>query len=193
MALASLRTHDAQIANGRGGTARASGTTMRLAAALAFVLGCSSLGFDMPFDVPNVTVPGNPTAHALAMPYDGASAPFALDVDLTQAAKENQLPGAITAVTISTLDFTVKGDGCFDFVDDVSLTIESTKKGTPLAPAVIATGASPGCVRVLALTPTTVDLKPYIEEGALIRAAGSGVPPATPVTFDGRVVLHAAL
>ena len=160
---------------------------------VALALGCSEFGFDMPFDVPNVTVPGNPTAHALSTPFEGSAAPFALDVDLTQVAKDNKLPGAISTVTISTLDFSVTSDGCFDFIDDVSLVIESNKPGTTLAPAVIATGTGPGCVRVLTMSPTSVNLKPYIEEGAMIRAMGSGIPPASAVTFDGLVVLHASL
>jgi hypothetical protein len=163
---------------------------MRLVVVLALTAACSlNLGFDMPFDVPDVTVPGNPSAHATDTPLDGAAAPFALDVDLTQAAKDNKLPGAITTVTVSTLDFTVTGDGCFDFIDDVSLTIESKT----LPPVIIATAASPGCVRVVSLVPKAVNLKPYLDDGALVRATGSGVPPATTVTFDGRVVLHAAL
>lgn len=161
---------------------------------LALTAACSlNLGFDMPFDVPDVTVPGDPSAHASETPLEGAAAPFALDVDLTQEAKDKKLPNTISTVTISTLDFSVTNDGCFDFVDDVSLTIESNKPDTTLAPAVIATATSPGCVPVLSLTPEAVNLKPYLDEGALIHATGSGVPPATTVTFDGRVVLHAAL
>lgn len=167
--------------NGRGGTARAwvMASPMRLVV-LALTAACSSLnlGFDMPFDVPNVTVSG---------------APFAVAVDLTQVAKDHELPGSISAVTLSTLDFSVTSDGCFDFVDDVKLTIESNKPGTTLVPAVIATATKPGCVRDVSLTPTTVDLKPYLAEGATIQATGTGVPPAAPITFDGRVVLHAAL
>jgi len=160
---------------------------------IALLAGCSDFGFDMPFDVPDVTVPGNPTAHATAVPFAGSAAPFALDVDLTQAAKDNKLPGAISNITISTLDFSVTSDGCFDFIDDVSLTIESVKPGTTLPPAVVATATNPGCVREVSLTPTSVNLKPYIDEGAMIRADGSGVPPAQSVTFDGQVVLHASL
>jgi hypothetical protein len=167
---------------------------MRLIVTIAFVFACSDIGFDMPFDVPNVTVPGNPTAHAMAIPYKGSAAPFALDVDLTQEAQDNQLPGAISTVTLSTLDFSVTSDGgCFDFIQDVTLTILSAKPGTTLQPTVVATGTSPGCVKTLTLVPTTVNLKPYLDEGAMIRADGSGIPPEKPVTFDGRVVLHASL
>ncbi len=160
---------------------------------LIFAVACSDIGFDMSYDVPNVTIPGDPTAHASAIHVGGATAPFALDIDLSQAAQDQNVPGAISTVTISTLEFSVTSDGCFDFIDDVSLTIESTKPGTALTPATIATGAKPGCVRVMSLVPTTVDLKPYIQEGATIYATGSGIPPVADVTFDGLVVLHAAL
>ncbi|HEX4516383.1 MAG TPA: hypothetical protein VGH87_25230 [Polyangiaceae bacterium] len=160
---------------------------------LIFAAACSDIGFDMSYDVPSVTIPGDPTAHASATHVDGATAPFALDIDLSQAAQNQNIPGAISTVTISTLEFSVTSDGCFDFIDDVTLTIESTSPTTTLPSAVIATGASPGCVRAMSLVPTTVDLKPYIQEGATIHATGTGVPPADAVTFDGRVVLHAAL
>jgi hypothetical protein len=165
---------------------------MRLAI-LVFAAACSDIGFDMSYDVPDVTIPGDPAAHANAIHVGAATAPFALDIDLSQAAQQQNVPGAISTVTISTLQFYMTSDGCFDFIDDVSLTIESTKPSTTLTPAVIATGENPGCVRVMSLVPTTVDLKPYIQEGANIHATGSGIPPADAVTFDGRVVLHAAL
>lgn len=165
---------------------------MRLLAVI-LVTACSDIGFDMSYDVPDVTIPGDPAAHASAMLVEGATAPFALDVDLTKAAQDQKVPGAISTVTIATLDFYVTSDGCFDFIDDVSLTIESTKTGTSLLPTTIATGTKPGCARMMTLTPAIVNLKPYIEEGAIIRATGSGVPPVDAVTFDGVVVLHAAL
>jgi hypothetical protein len=160
---------------------------------LILAVACSDIGFDMSYDVPSVTIPGDPTAHASATHVDGYTAPFALDLDLSQATQDQKVPGEISTVTISTLDFSVTSDGCFDFIDAVTLTIESTSPTTTLPSAVIATGSSPGCVRVMSLVPTTVDLKPYIQEGATIHASGSGVPPADAVTFDGEVVLHAAL
>src|SRR6516162_6872869 len=98
---------------------------MRRLLVIPCVLGCSAFGFDTTFDVPDITVLGNPSAHAMAIPFEGSAAPFALYVDLSQAAKDNKLPGEIESVTISTLDFAVTGDGCFDFIDDVSLTIAS--------------------------------------------------------------------
>lgn len=154
-----------------------------LALALALVSGCSSVGFDMSYDVPNMSVPGDPQAHA--------ATPFAIAVDLGQ---QQSHADEVSTVTLASIEFSITDEsGCFDFVDDVSLTIASTKPGTTLAPAVVATASGPGCVHTFSLTPTTVDLKPYLDEGATVRATGSGVPPATAVTFDGHVVLHASL
>jgi len=154
-----------------------------LALALALVSGCSSIGFDMSYDLPDLSVPGDPQAHA--------AAPFAIAVDLGQ---QQSHAGEVSTVTLASIEFSITDEsGCFDFVDDVSLTIASTKPGTTLAPAVVATASGPGCVHTFSLTPATVDLKPYLDEGATVRATGSGVPPATAVTFDGHVVLHASL
>jgi len=163
--------------------------------ALVLAAGCSlGIGFDMPFDVPQLTIAGNPAAHAAAKPLSGAVAPFALSVDLSQAEKQNDMAGVIHTVTLESAVFTItNASGCFDFVDYVSFTIESTKPGTTLPPAVLATGAGPGCVQTFTLTPTSIDIKPYLDEGATVSATASGVPPETNVTLDGRVVLHATI
>ena len=156
-----------------------------LVLALVLVSGCSSigLGFDMSYDVPNLSVPGDPHADAVA--------PFAVDVDIGQ---QQSHADEVSTVTLASIEFSITDQsGCFDFVDDVSLTISSTKPGTTLAPAVVATASGPGCVHTFSLTPTAVDLKPYLAEGAIVSATGSGVPPASAVTFDGHIVLHASL
>ena len=163
--------------------------------ALVFALAaaCSPIGFDVSYDVPNLTIPGDPQAHAAGVPFSGTAAPFALDVSFDQQEQQSHADG-VSTVTLTSIDFSITQDsGCFDFVDDVTLTISSTKTGTALAPAVVATGSNPGCVQTMTLTPAAIDLKPYIDEGAVIRATGSGVPPASIVTFDGHVVLHASL
>ncbi|MGF1464889.1 MAG: hypothetical protein ACFCGT_02045 [Sandaracinaceae bacterium] len=43
------------------------------------------------------------------------------------------------------------------------------------------------------VTDATVDLKPYLEEGASGRTAAFGLPPADDLTFDGTVVLGVEL
>lgn len=160
----------------------------------ALAVGCSfAVGFDLPYDVPELTVPGDPAAHASATPYDGSTAPFAIDVDLSQAVRPSQA-SSVSTVRLASITFTItNASGCFDFVDTVELSIESTKAGSTLPPAVVATGAHPGCVETVALVPTTLNVRPYLVEGASVRVTGSGVPPANAVTFDGHVVLHATL
>ena len=160
---------------------------------VALALGCSlDLGFDVPFDVPSITVAGDGAAHMMRIHVDASAAPFALDITLGDQTR-GKVPGGVSTVTLASLDLAVMGDGCFDFVDDVTLTIASTKPDTTLEPVVIATGTEPGCVRTFALTPSTVNLKAYLDEGASLRAAGSGIPPATSVTFNGHAILHASL
>ena len=164
------------------------------AALLFFVLACGGVGFDIPYAIPEQTVQGDPVAHAAGTLLAGTPInPFSLSIDLQQEEQAHDV-SAISHVTLSSLGFTItKNSGCFDFVQDVSISIESTKSGTALAPAVIATGSSPGCVQTFDLQPTGVDLKPYIDEGASVTSSGHGIPPSSNVTFDGQLVLHASL
>ena len=163
-------------------------------AALFFALACGGVGFDIPYDIPEQTVPGDPVAHAAGTLLAGAPInPFTLGIDLQQEEQAHDT-SVVSHVTLSSLGFTItKSSGCFDFVKDVSISVESTKSGTTLPPAVIATGANPGCVQTFDLQPTAVDLKPYIDEGARITSSGHGVPPSSDVTFDGHLVLHASI
>lgn len=163
--------------------------------AIVLAAACSTgAGFDLPFDVPELTIPGNPAAHAAGEPLSGAVAPFAVDVDLSHVEQQNDLAGVVSTVRLEEAVFDItRSSGCFDFVDSVTFTLESTMPGTALPPVVIATGASPGCVQTFSLVPAVVNLKPYLDEGAAVHATATGVPPAANVTLDGRVVLHASL
>jgi hypothetical protein len=162
---------------------------------LALAAGCSlASGFDVSYQVPELTIPGNPVAHAAEQPLATTVPPFAISIDSDQWQQQSQLSGVVSSVRLASLSFTITGDsGCFDFVDTVTLTITSRKVGSALQPATVATGTGQGCVQNFALTPATLNIKPYLDEGASIRAAGSGVPPASKVTFDGQFTLHATL
>jgi hypothetical protein len=154
----------------------------------AFVLvlaaACSfKADFDIPYDIPPLTIDGSSY---------GSSAPFSFYMDLSND-PETHVSG-VSTVTLSSLSFSItSATGCFGFIDDVTIWISSTKSGTTLKRAVVATGSSPGCVDQISLTPTDVDLKPYLDEGAMVLATGSGVPPKDTLAFGGRVVLHASL
>jgi hypothetical protein len=169
---------------------------MRPLLALVLLTACSfnlgSVGFDIPYDIPEQTVPGDATAHASGVVVSAPLTPFPVNIDLAQQAKANNV-AAISHVTLSSLTLSItKGSGCFDFVQDVTITISSTKAGTTLPPAVIATGSNPGCVQTFNLQPSDVDLKPYLDEGAQATPSAHGIAPASDVSFDGHLVAHAA-
>lgn len=158
----------------------------------AVVASCA-IGFDISSSIPEQTVPGDAVSHAAGTVLSGAPVdPFELDVNLQEDEQAHHV-SVVSHVYLTSLelDITSGGGDCFDFVQSVSISIESTKPGTMLKPAVIATGSSPGCVQKFVLTPTSVDLEPYIEEGASVTSSGQGVPPDHDEAFDGSLVLHA--
>ena len=165
---------------------------------VALVVACnvnlaSPLGFDIPYDIPAQTVPGNAAAHATGVVVSAPLSAFPINIDLVQQAKANGVSGAVSHVTLTSLDLAITGSGCFDFIQDVTISISSTKPGTALPSAVIATGSNPGCVQTFTLQTTAVDLKPYLDEGAQATPSGHGIPPASDVSFNGHLVAHATL
>ncbi len=172
---------------------------MRLLHAVVLLSACnfslSSVGFDIPYSIPEQSIPGDATAHAAGIVIDMPPTTFPINVDIAAQAKANNVSGVISTVTLTSLSFNItKSSGCFDFVNSVSLALSSTKTGTTLQPTVIAAGGNPGCVQTYPLTPTPgANLKPYIDEGASVTMTGQAIPPAADVTFDGAIVLHASL
>jgi len=154
--------------------------------------GCV-VGFDVPYAIPQQTVPGDPVSHAAGSALSSSPVnPFALDINLEQEESAHNT-SVVSHVYLASLAFDItsgKSD-CFDFVQSVTISVQSTQSDSKLPPAVIATGMNPGCVQHFDLTPTSVDLKPYIDEGASVTSTGQGVPPDHDETFDGNLVLHA--
>jgi hypothetical protein len=162
---------------------------------------CTGLvGFNITRPIPEQTVPGDPTAHALAqlVPDQSPIHPFEVSIDLTSESRSNgNVP--VQRVFLRALSFTITptaqpaGDqDCWDFVDTITLSAESTRPGTALPPVTVATGSQPGCVQVFALTVMSdVNIKPYIDEGLRVTATGSGIPPADDVSFVGSVTVRA--
>ena len=150
--------------------------------------------FDIPYDIPEQTVPGNATANAAGVVVDANLQPFPINIDVAQEAQTNGVSGAVSTVTLTSLSLSItNGSACFDFVQDISISISSTNPQTTLPPAVVATGSAPGCVTTWNLQTTSVNLKPYLDEGAQATPTGHGIPPASDVTFDGNLVAHASL
>jgi hypothetical protein len=171
---------------------------MRRALLFAFLAGCnfnlsSVAAFDIPYDIQAQTVPGSAIANQAGIAIDFSLPAVPINVDVAQQAKQNGVGGVISTVTLTSLAFTITQGTCFDFVNSLSITISSTKAGTTLPPVVVATGSNPGCVTTWNLTPTTVNLKPYFDEGAAATPSGNGIPPAQDETFTGHLVAHASL
>ena len=171
---------------------------MRRALLFAFLAGCnfnlsSVAAFDIPYDIQAQTVPGNALANQAGVAVDFNLPAFPINVDVAQQAKNNGVGGAISTVTLTSLSFTITQGTCFDFANSLSITISSTKAGSSLPAAVIASGSNPGCVTTWNLTPSNVNLKPYLDEGAQATPSGNGVPPAQDETFTGHLVAHASL
>jgi hypothetical protein len=165
---------------------------MKAMIVLVFVAGCS-FGFDVPYDVPQQTVPGDAVSHAAGTLLSGSPVnPFALNINLQEEEQANHA-AIVSHVHLASLafDITSGGSDCFDFVGSATISIQSSKSGSQLPTAVIATGSNPGCVKHFELTPTAIDLKPYIDEGATVTSTGDGVPPDHDETFNGKLVLHA--
>ena len=172
---------------------------MRHLACLLCVAGCNLdlsavTSFDIPYDVPEQTVPGNATAHAAGVVVDAPLQPFPVNINVAQDAQSSGVSGVVSTVTLTSLSLSItKSSGCFDFVQDISISISSTKPQSSLPSVVVATGSNPGCVTTWNLQTTSVNLKPYLDEGAQATPTGHGIPPASDVSFDGHLVAHASL
>lgn len=167
--------------------------------ALAFLTACTvnlntgSIGFDIGYDIPQQTAPGNAAANAAGVAVDATLPPFPINIDVEKQEQANGVSGVVSTVTLTSLSLSTTNGACFDFVQSLSISISSTKAGSSLPPVVVATGSNPGCVSTFNLQTTSVNLKPYFDEGAQATPEVSGVPPASDVTFNGHLVAHAAL
>jgi hypothetical protein len=157
----------------------------RWAAALAIVIGgCGIADFDVEQPVPQQTIQGSGIPAPLAAIFP---LPLTLDLESKIKAKET---GPIDSVTLSSLTLQITSTGGdWGFVQNIDVSVESTKSGTTLQKAKIASVSSPGAVRTLAFdVEGGVNLKPYIDEGSQVTSSGTGTQPTQDVTFDGRGV-----
>src|SRR5438874_3940103 len=98
---------------------------MRYALLFTILAGCnfnlsSVAAFDIPYDIPEQTVPGNAVANAAGIVVDAPLQPFPINVDVAQQAKANGVGGVISTVKLTSLALSItKSSGCFDFVQDI--------------------------------------------------------------------------
>jgi hypothetical protein len=156
-----------------------------LAACLALSLaGCGIADFDVEQPVPAQTIQGSGIPAPLAAIFP---LPLSLELDSKIKAKET---GPIDSVTLSSLTLQItSSEGDWSFVRSIEVTVESTKAGTALPKVKIASAASPGAVKTLEFAvESSVNLKPYIDEGSQVNSSSMGTQPTRDVSFDGKGV-----
>ena len=149
--------------------------------------GCGVTDFDVSQPVPEQMVVGSSLPGPLATLF-----PLPLSLDLSSKIKA-QDTGPIGSVTLASLTLTItttdKPSGDADdwsFVQHVDVFVESTKQGTTLPKVKLASAESPGPVQEMRFTvDSTVDVKPYVDEGSQIDTTGMGTAPPDDVSYDG--------
>jgi len=167
--------------------------SMRLASlAVCAVLagGCGITDFDISQDVPEQQIAGSPLPGPL-----GALFPIPLNLDLSaEIAKHDS--GPIDSVDLSALSLTITatdrpgGDADdWGFVDEIHVFVKSSVDGSSLPRVEIASARAPGAVTTLEFqVDSSVNLKPYVDEGSVVEGSGSGDAPADDVSYDGKGV-----
>ena len=177
--LGSAKSRLTRFASGR--SLRAIGFVVALAAP-----GCSIVDFDVDQQIPAQTVPGSGIPTQLAPLF-----PLPLSLDLSSKIKAMNT-GPIDSVTLSSLELTITmpSDGSVDwsFVDQVDVFVSSTKSGTTLPKAKIASVSKPTGQKMTFVVERSVNIKPYVDEGSQVDSSGSGRAPAVDVTYNGLAV-----
>jgi hypothetical protein len=146
--------------------------------------GCGIADFDVDQSVPSQMIQGSGLPSPLAAIF-----PLPLSLDISSKIKA-QDTGPIDGVTLKSLalDITSSG-GDWSFVMSVDVFVSSTKSGSTLPRAKIASVSSPGAVRTLTFqVESSVNLKSYIDEGSQVDSSGTGTQPTQDVTYDGKAV-----
>lgn len=157
--------------------------------------GCGALRFDINQPIAEQKITGNILAGALGV---FLPAPFALTVNLDQETKARGTGPAQSAGLVA-LSFQLtrlpnppRSTDNFDFVDRIEIFVESTKSGSALAKQKVADliPVPKGQTKIELQCYPSVDLVPYINEGARISSSASGRVPSNDMTFDGLVTIE---
>lgn len=163
-----------------------------LSAALA---GCVGFGsFELSIAISEQRVQGSPLGGLLGGLFD---LPIPLDVDLAvETAARQTGPAQRVRLLALTLDITETAESAtdqddFGFIDSVDIFVESRRSDSALPRRRVAwIESSPGAVRQLVFeTDTSVDLLPYVQEGARLSSAARARVPPDDVTFVGAALL----
>ena len=149
--------------------------------ALLTCTACGITNFDIDQPIPAQTVQGSSLPGPLAAIF-----PIPLNLDLSQQIKSMDT-GPISSVNLSSLQLTITSSGGnWSFVQEIDVSVSSSKSGSSLPKVEIAHVTSPGNETEMPfVVDPTVDLNPYINEGSEVDAQGTGQAPAMDVTYDG--------
>lgn len=154
---------------------------LALAAAAA---GCGITDFDITQPIPQQTIAGSPLPGPLATLF-----PIPLNIDISQQIKQMDT-GPISSVNLKSLSLTLHTAGAdWSFVDEIDVYVSSTKSGSALQKVEIAHATKPGAVQTINFTvDTSVNLKPYIDEGSQVEGDSMGTAPTMNEQYDGQGV-----
>jgi hypothetical protein len=149
--------------------------------------GCGVTDFDIEQPIFEQRVQGSGIPAPLAVLF-----PLPLSLDLS-AEIQKQTTGPIDSVTLSSLALsitdTARTSGDTDdwtFVDEIHVFVKSSQTGSQLPRLEIANAMSPGAVTTMQFTViTSVNLKPYVDEGSIVESQGRGTLPSDDVSYDG--------
>jgi hypothetical protein len=162
---------------------------MRLLVLVMFA-GCGITDFDISQDVPEQEVQGSGIPAPIAALF-----PLPLSLDLS-AEIAKQTTGPIDSVTLSSLELSITdtrrpgGDtDTWEFVDEIHVFVKSSVAGSTLPRVEIASIVSPGAVTTMSFAvESSVDIKPYVDEGSIVESEASGTVPTDDVSYDGEGV-----
>jgi hypothetical protein len=145
--------------------------------------GCGVLDFNIEQAVPEQMIQGSNIPGPIATLF-----PLPLSLDLSSKIKAQET-GPIKSVTLASLELNIKvpTDGSVDwsFVDQVDVFVESTRSGSSLPKTKIASVTSPTGQVLKFVVDGSVNLKPYVDEGAKVDSSGTGRAPTKDLTYDG--------
>ena len=152
--------------------------------------GCSSATFDITQDVPASMIMGDPTSSMMALAGSGTPQPLPIDIN---AATNMRHTGPATSARLKQLTFTITqpAGGTFYFVNYVAIALVPQSPTSTLPSQIIAVLKPVPAANTIALDPVPgIDMLPYTNEGADIKAEATGFLPPEDTTYVGRVVIE---
>jgi hypothetical protein len=156
---------------------------VRLSLLSLCLAGCGIADFDVDQPVPEQVVQGSGIPTPLASLF-----PIPISLDLSSQIKK-QTTGPIGTITLSKLTLSItatdmpSGDtDDWSFVTDITVFVSSDA----LPKVQIASISNPGAVQSFDFTvDESVDLKPYVDAGAVVESEGHGTAPTDDVSYAG--------